>query len=64
MPQLAHDLRGLELPRGECAEIEKLAALRDLNVAQWSRETLLAKVNGAKQKATPTGPVRFWPSRG
>lgn len=55
MPELAHDLQSLELPRGECAEIENLAALHDLNVSQWSRETLMAKVN--RRKAEPVQSV-------
>ncbi len=46
MPELRTRSAGAKVTEKEYAEIEKLAASRGLNVGEWCRETLLARVNG------------------
>src|SRR5215469_16517985 len=47
---------GAKVTEKEYAEIEKLAASRGLNVGEWCRETLMARVNGQEPKAATDSP--------
>ncbi len=51
MPELRTRSAGAKVTEKEYAEIEKLAASRGLNVGEWCRETLLARVNGQAPRA-------------
>jgi hypothetical protein len=51
MPELRTRSAGAKVTEKEYAEIEKLAASRGLNVGEWCRETLLARVNGKEPRA-------------
>ena len=51
MPELRTRSAGAKVTEKEYAEIEKLAASRGLNVGEWCRETLLARVNGQEPRA-------------
>jgi hypothetical protein len=51
MPELRTRSAGAKVTEKEYTEIEKLAASRGLNVGEWCRETLLARVNGQEPKA-------------
>jgi hypothetical protein len=55
MPELRTRSAGAKVTEKEYAEIEKLAASRGLNVGEWCRETLLARVNGQEPKACDLG---------
>jgi hypothetical protein len=55
MPELRTRSAGAKVTEKEYAEIEKLAASRGLNVGEWCRETLLARVNGQEPKASDPG---------
>jgi hypothetical protein len=50
MPELRTRSAGAKVTEKEYAEIEKLAASRGLNVGEWCRETLLARVNGQEPR--------------
>jgi hypothetical protein len=51
MPELRTRSAGAKVTEKEYAEIEKLAASRGLNVGEWCRETLLARVNSQEPRA-------------
>ena len=51
MPELRTRSAGAKVTEKEYVEIEKLAASRGLNVGEWCRETLLARVNGQEPRA-------------
>jgi hypothetical protein len=51
MPELRTRSAGAKVTEKEYVEIEKLAASRGLNVGEWCRETLLARVNGQERRA-------------
>jgi hypothetical protein len=51
MPELRTRSAGAKVTEKEHVEIEKLAASRGLNVGEWCRETLLARVNGQEPRA-------------
>jgi hypothetical protein len=51
MPELRTQSAGAKVTEKEYAEIEKLAESRGLKVGEWSRETLLARVNGQETRA-------------
>ena len=50
MPELRTRSAGAKVTEKEYAEIEKLAESRGLNVGEWCRETLLARVNGQEPR--------------
>jgi hypothetical protein len=50
MPELRTRSAGAKVTEKEYVEIEKLAASRGLNVGEWCRETLLARVNGQEPR--------------
>jgi hypothetical protein len=50
MPELRTRSAGAKVTEKEYSEIEKLAASRGLNVGEWCRETLLARVNGQEPR--------------
>jgi hypothetical protein len=52
MPELRTRSAGAKVAEKEYVEIEKLAASRGLNVGEWCRETLLARVNAKEPRAT------------
>ena len=52
MPELRTRSAGAKVTEKEYVEIEKLAASRGLNVGEWCRETLLARVHGQEPRAT------------
>jgi hypothetical protein len=52
MPELRTRSAGAKVTEKEYAEIEKLAESRGLNVGEWCRETLLARVNGQEPRTT------------
>jgi len=51
MPELRTRSAGTKVTEKEYAEIEKRAVSRGLNVGEWCRETLLARVNGHEPRA-------------
>jgi hypothetical protein len=51
MPELRTRSAGAKVTEKEYVEIEKLAASRRLNLGEWCRETLLARVNGQEPRA-------------
>ena len=51
MPELRTRSASAKVAEKEYAEIEKLAASRGLNVGEWCRETLPARVNGQEPGA-------------
>ena len=51
MPELRTRSAGAKVTEKEYAEIEKLAESRGLNVGEWCRETLLARVNSQEPRA-------------
>jgi hypothetical protein len=51
MPELRTRSASAKVAEKEYAEIEKLAASRGLNVGEWCRETLLARVNDQEPRA-------------
>jgi hypothetical protein len=51
MPELRTRSAGAKVTEKEYAEIEKLAVSRGLNVGEWCREILLARVNGQEPRA-------------
>jgi hypothetical protein len=51
MPELRTRSAGANVTEKEYAEIEKLAESRGLNVGEWCRETLLARVNSQEPRA-------------
>ena len=56
MPQLRTRSAGAKVTEREYSEIEKLAGSRGLNVGEWCRETLMARVNGQEPKAATDSP--------
>ena len=51
MPELRTRTAGAKVTDKEYAEIEKRATSRGLNLGEWCRETLLARMNGQEPKA-------------
>ena len=56
MPELRTRSAGGKVTEKEYAEIEKLAESRGLNVGEWCRETLLARVNSQEPRAATDCP--------